>query len=144
MSEESKEPNSPEARPRISYSRKEAQRDILLGIVLVLAVAAAYFIGRHRRATHLNGFAQCLSAKQAKMYGAYWCPHCADQKEIFGAAFQYVPYVECGIKGSRAEAPDCLQAGIKRFPTWQFSDGERKEGLMQLKALSEKTGCALP
>jgi phage baseplate assembly protein gpV len=119
-------------------------RDVLLGVVIVTAVVAAYLIGRHRRVSHLNAFAQCLSAKQAKMYGAYWCPHCADQKEIFGSSFQYMPYVECGIKGSRAEAPECLQAGVKRFPTWQFSDGERREGMMQLKALSEKTGCSLP
>jgi hypothetical protein len=119
-------------------------RDVLLGVVIVTAVVAAYLIGRHRRVSHLTAFAQCLSAKQAKMYGAYWCPHCADQKEIFGSSFQYMPYVECGIKGSRAEAPECLQAGVKRFPTWQFSDGERREGMMQLKALSEKTGCSLP
>ena len=59
------------------------------------------------------------------MYGAYWCPHCAEQKEMFGTSFQYVPYVECGIKGSRDEAPVCAQAGVKHFPTWQFPDGER-------------------
>jgi len=131
-------------RPRKNYSRKEGWRDVLLGVLIVTAVIAAYFIGRHRRVSHLNAFAQCLSAKQIKIYGAYWCPHCADQKEVFGSAFQYVAYVECGIKGSRAEAPECMQAGVKRFPTWQFSDGERKEGTMQLKALSEKSGCSLP
>jgi hypothetical protein len=131
-------------RPRKSYSRKDAWRDVLLCGLIVTAVIVAYFIGRHRRVGHLNAFAQCLSARQIKMYGAYWCPHCADQKEVFGSAFQYVAYVECGIKGSRAEAPECLQAGVKRFPTWQFVDGERKEGTMQLKALSEKSGCSLP
>ena len=117
---------------------------MLLGAVIVMAVITAYFIGRHRRVSNLNAFAQCLSAKQIKMYGAYWCPHCADQKELFGSSFEYVAYVECGIKGSRAESPDCMQAGIKHFPMWQFSDGERKDGMMQLKALSEKSGCSLP
>ena len=34
------------------------------------------------------------------MYGLYWCPHCIEQKEMFGDAFHYVPYVECAIKGS--------------------------------------------
>jgi phage baseplate assembly protein gpV len=131
-------------RPRKSYSRQEAWRDVLLGGLIVTAVIAAYFIGRHRRVGHLNAFAQCLSARQIKIYGAYWCPHCADQKEVFGSAFQYVAYVECGIKGSRAEAPECLQAGVKRFPTWQFADGERKEGTMQLKDLSAESGCSLP
>ena len=55
------------------------------------------------------------------MYGAYWCPHCADQKEVFGRSFDYVPYIECGIPGSREEAPACNQVGIKHFPTWQFA-----------------------
>ena len=35
------------------------------------------------------------------MYGLYWCPHCIEQKQMFGEAFHYVPYVECAIKGSR-------------------------------------------
>ncbi len=78
------------------------------------------------------------------MYGAYWCPHCADQKEMFASSFQYVLYVECGIQGSRAETSECSQAGVRRFPTWQFPDGTRNEGIMQLKALSEKSGCSLP
>jgi glutaredoxin len=146
MSGEPAERRSPDAQPpRANYSRKEARRDVLLGVLIVAAVAGAYFIGRHRHASHLNAFAQCLSDRQVKMYGAYWCPHCAEQKEILGAAFAYVPYEECGIQGSRtAEASECLQAGVRRFPTWQFSSGERREGVMQLKALSEKSGCSLP
>lgn len=78
------------------------------------------------------------------MYGAYWCPHCAEQEEMFGGAFQYVSYVECGVAGSREEAAHCVQAGIKHFPTWQFADGERREGAQGLQALGEKTGCGLP
>jgi len=78
------------------------------------------------------------------MYGAYWCPHCAEQKEMFGSSFQYVPYIECGIKGSRDEAPVCAQAGVKHFPTWQFPDGERREGALALQTLSQKSGCPLP
>ena len=142
MSEERR--NRQQQRQNGGSSGSKVWRDVLLGVVIVAAVVTAYFIGRHRRVSHLNAFAQCLSAKQAKMYGAYWCPHCTDQKELFGASFQYVNYVECGIKGSRAEAPECLQAGVKRFPTWQFSDGQSREGMMQLTALSEKTGCSLP
>ncbi len=92
----------------------------------------------------LDAFAQCLTAKQAKMYGAYWCPHCDEQKEMFGSSFQYAPYVECGIKGSHALEPACTQTGIKRFPTWIFADGTRVEGKQELTFLSDKTGCVLP
>ncbi len=126
------------------YTRRDARRDALLGLLILVAIVSAYFTARHRRVSHLNAFAQCLSSKQAKMYGAYWCPHCADQEELFGSSFQYVNYVECGIPGSHAFSDDCKQAGIKRIPTWQFSTGERHEGMLQLNVLGEKTGCALP
>src|SRR5690348_17607938 len=115
-------------------------RQILVAVLVVLSFVAVYFLAQAKKARNLEAFARCLSARQAKMYGAYWCPHCAEQKEMFGGAFQYVSYVECGVVGSREEAPHCVQAGIKHFPTWQFADGERHEGAQALQALGEKTG----
>ena len=82
--------------------------------------------------------------KQAKMYGLYWCPHCIEQKEMFGDAFHNVPYVECAIKGSSELAPACKIAGVKLFPSWQFGAEPPKEGVLSLEALSDKTGCSLP
>jgi len=78
------------------------------------------------------------------MYGAYWCPHCETQKEMFGPSFQYAPYVECGVKGSRVPAQVCVDAGVKHYPTWVFADGARVEGEHPLEFLSQETGCALP
>jgi|SRR5579863_3790191 len=118
-------------------------RYVMIVVAIILASAAAYYFA-HRRNVQLDAFAQCLTAKQAKMYGAYWCPHCQEQKEKFGSAFEFAPYVECGIKGSQAIAAVCTDAGIKRFPTWIFSDGTRVEGSHELDFLSDKTGCALP
>lgn len=117
-----------------------------LGILLLVIAAfvATYYLGRYRRVSRMDAFARCLTQKQARMYGAFWCPHCADQEAMFGTSFKYVAYTECGIRGSRAEAPECVQAGIKHFPTWQFADGERREGDQSLQVLSQKTGCALP
>jgi hypothetical protein len=119
-------------------------RSIMIVIAIVVAFAAAYYFGWHRRDSRLDAFAQCLTAKQAKMYGAYWCPHCEDQKEKFSSSFDYVSYIECGIKGSKAIEAVCTQTGIKRFPTWIFADGTRVEGPQDLTFLGEKTGCALP
>lgn len=118
-------------------------RKILIGLLIAAAFAGAVYLGKRKRASRLDGFAQCLAGKQAKMYGLYWCTHCADQKEMFGSSFQYIPYVECGMKGG-GEEPSCLKAGIKNFPTWEFGNGERKEGALPLKVLSEKSGCSLP
>jgi glutaredoxin-related protein len=41
-----------------------------------------------------------MQQKGITMYGAFWCPHCARQKEIFGKeAWSYINYVECASKG---------------------------------------------
>lgn len=119
-------------------------RYIMIVIAIVIAFAAAYYFGWHRRNSRLDAFAKCLTAKQAKMYGAFWCEHCAAQKEMFGSSFEYAPYIECGIKGSNGIEAVCTQAGIKRFPTWIFANGTRVEGEHELQFLGDATGCSLP
>ncbi len=109
-------------------------------VLIILAYAAGWYYRNHR----YDGFAKCLASKQAKMYGLYWCPHCADQKAMFGKAFRYVPYVECAIKGSKELAPECAAAGVKLFPAWQFGANKPVPAVFRLEELSEKTGCALP
>ncbi len=40
--------------------------------------------------------AKRLNDAGAKMYGAFWCSHCHEQKEAFGSqAMKDFPYVEC-------------------------------------------------
>lgn len=90
-------------------------------------------------------FAQCLVDKKAVFYGAYWCPHCADQKAMFGRqAMKNVPYVECDRRGSNAEPELCAQKKIEGYPTWEFADGSRISGTVPLEKLAEKTACELP
>ena len=115
-------------------------------VVAILAVACGvyYFFSYRKPVSTLDGFAQCLTSRGAKMYGAWWCPHCADEKDSFGYAFQYVNYVECSLPNDRKMNDTCKQAGIKNFPTWQFSDGSRVEGMQPLDALAKTTGCKLP
>jgi hypothetical protein len=88
-------------------------------------------------------FAQCLNDAGAVEYGAWWCPHCADQKELFGSSFDYVNYVECST-AARTMNQTCQDAGIEGYPTWEFADGSRLGGAQSLETLAEKTGCELP
>jgi hypothetical protein len=125
-------------------SKSGLLRKLLTAALVIAAFFAAYSLGKLKRASRLDNFAKCLASKPAKMYGAYWCPHCAEQKEMFGASFKFVPYMECGVPGSREESPACKQAGIKNFPTWEFPGGERKEGKLSFQVLSEKSSCPLP
>ena len=125
-------------------SKSSSASRIVTAVLIVAALAAVIYLGLRKRGSRLDAFAKCMAAKQVKIYGAYWCPHCADQKEMFGSSFQYILYVECGVPGSRAEAPACKDVGIRHFPTWQFADGERQEGTQTLQSLGTKTGCGLP
>ena len=123
---------------------KPPSRERLIWVGIVVVVIAAYAGFWYHSNHQYDGFAKCLSSKQAKMYGLYWCPHCAEQKAMFGKAFQYVPYVECGIKGSHELGAECTAAGVKLFPSWQFGGNKPIEGVFPMQELSDKTGCVLP
>ena len=44
--------------------------------------------------------AKALEAKGAKMYGAFWCSHCFEQKQALGKeAMTHITYVECAGDG---------------------------------------------
>jgi len=130
-------------------AQKPAPRDrkrlaIYAGIIVgVLAVAGFFY---YRDQHKYDAFAQCLTDRGVKMYGAWWCPHCQEQKEKFGASFKKVPYTECGIIGDlHGQNPQCKEDGIKHYPTWQFPPtGERVERVFDMQELSDRTGCSLP
>jgi hypothetical protein len=119
---------------------------ILSAVLIVAALGVAYYLGRRSQHKY-DGFAQCLKDRGAKMYGAWWCPHCQEQKEKFGeTSFKLAPYVECGVPGDiRGKNPVCQEEGITHYPTWQFPPtGQRVERVFTLEELSERTGCSLP
>jgi uncharacterized membrane protein/glutaredoxin len=80
--------------------------------------------------------ARHLREQGAVMYGAYWCPHCTEQKVLFGDAAKDLPYVECDPKGVNARPDLCEKAGVKSFPTWVMGD-KRREGVQSPQALAE-------
>jgi hypothetical protein len=59
---------------RESTGQSNARKYVQWGIVLGL-VAAAFLGGRYYRNHRYDAFAQCLAARQAKMYGLFWCAH---------------------------------------------------------------------
>jgi thiol-disulfide isomerase/thioredoxin len=86
--------------------------------------------------------AQCLTDNGAKFYGAFWCPHCVDQKDMFGKdAKAFVPYYECDPRGENPVPETCKKEAIKGYPTWVFSDGTRRSGAQSLDVLADLAGC---
>lgn len=113
-----------------------------IAIAAVLLVGGVVWWNASRapvEAGKYDEFAQCLAEKGLTMYGADWCPHCKNEKKLFGSSFQYVPYVEC---------PDnpqvCLEKKVEGYPTWIFPDGRKLVGEQGLAGLSKESGCALP
>jgi len=116
---------------------------IRAGVLAVVCLSTVTF-GAADKPAKLDGFARCLADKKATMYGAFWCDHCREQKELFGDSAQLVPYVECVEKGTRKVTEPCKALGIRKTPTWIF-ENDRVEGkVLSLQDLSQKSGCRLP
>jgi uncharacterized membrane protein len=85
--------------------------------------------------------AKHLTQTGAKMYGAYTCPHCYEQKQLFGKqAWKDVTYIECAPDAKKNPQPEvCAKAGIKGYPTWSI-DGKLDPGAKKLAKLAELSG----
>ncbi len=81
--------------------------------------------------------AEHLTKEGAVMYNAYWCPHCHDQKEMFGKeATEKLNLVECAKDGYNNKRDLCEAKGITGFPSWEIN-GSIDSGVKTLKELAE-------
>ncbi|GJP52723.1 hypothetical protein CLOM_g11811 [Closterium sp. NIES-68] len=144
-----------------SFSWRELQQALLPQLALVTATAVALSLSfADVRDTEIDlpalepevttvstpvrvQLAKHLSNVGAKLYGAFWCSHCYEQKQAFGAeASKYLPYVECYPEGFRAGvklAKACQDVNIEGFPTW-IIDGKVLPGEQDLDELARLTG----
>lgn len=104
-------------------------RRLAASIGLALLASAA----RDVVASTVVDFARCLDRKGAVYYTADWCPHCARQNRMFGAALRYLRVVDC--------TNGC--DGIRSLPTWRFGDGTSMSGVASFEVLASRTGCKL-
>ena len=111
-------------------------------LLAVILIAAIILVGCSSK--NYDSFASCLKEKGAVFYGAFWCPHCQNQKSLFGSSLELLPYVECSTPDGNGQLQACIDKKIKNYPTWEFKDGSRMTGEISLSALSLKTGCELP
>lgn len=113
----------------------------------VASVAVLFFVpfgltGSDNTDADTSELAFCLAEKNVIMYGAYWCPHCKEQKELFGDSFEKVKYVECADPvNPRQQTKDCISAGINNYPTWINNKNERVTGTQSLEFLKSWVDC---
>jgi hypothetical protein len=87
--------------------------------------------------TRAVALAEKLQALDAKMYGAYWCSHCIDQKELFGKqAFSKIQYVECSKDGVNTNFAMCKANDVPGYPSWQIQ-GKLYPGEQELDELED-------
>ncbi len=84
--------------------------------------------------------AEHLTAIGAKFYGAFWCPHCYEQKQLFGQeAIKKINYLECDPNGVNPQTQACVDAEIQSYPTWEIK-GEIYRGTQTLDNLARISG----
>jgi hypothetical protein len=108
-------------------------------IICSLIITSLFLIGcGNTPKVNLDTFASCLNDNGAVMYGASWCGHCSEQKELFGESFEKVNYVECTLQQEK-----CQNDGIQGYPTWKFADDSIAMGKQEFSTLAERAGCLL-
>ena len=87
------------------------------GIAALIIIIGTLFLLQKSTSTvgpsNLDGFTQCIANSGAKFYGAFWCPHCRDQKTLFGSSVKLLPYIECSKPDGLSQTDVCTTAGIK-------------------------------
>ena len=110
-------------------------------LLIVLAVSMLMLSGCSPK--NYDSFVSCLNENGVTFYGAFWCPHCQNQKKLFGSSAEKLPYVECSTPDGKSQAKVCVDAGITSYPTWEFADQSRLTGEISLERLASKAGCKI-
>jgi len=83
--------------------------------------------------------AKYLKSIGAACYTAWWCPHCQEQREAFGAeAVKFAPIVECSSV-DRVQKQTCAEKEITGYPMW-IINGKKYRGGKELGDLANISG----
>lgn len=123
---------------------------MIFGILIVVAIIIILIMigksGSSYNSQDVDTFAKCITEKGAVMYGAFWCPHCAKVKKMFGESFRHINYVECDPRGENERSLLCIEKQIEAYATFEFNDDPetRLVGEPTFEELAVATGCVAP
>ncbi len=114
---------------------------LIVGAIVLIGTVGIYSTQNKQSTvaqTYSGKLAQYLTTSGAKMYGAFWCPHCTDQKQLFGEAVKQMPYVECANDPAnpRVQSQECRAKQIESYPTWEIG-GKLYPGIKPLEELAK-------
>ncbi|MDT8409620.1 MAG: vitamin K epoxide reductase family protein [Wenzhouxiangellaceae bacterium] len=113
-------------------------RNLALGGLFVAGVLFAWQndLLRPPENPELKALAIHLEQSGARYFGAFWCPNCQDQREMFGRSADRLPYVECSPNGRGGMvAFECVANDISGYPTW-IIDGRRFQQVLTPEELA--------
>ncbi|MEK7106209.1 MAG: hypothetical protein AAB895_02525 [Patescibacteria group bacterium] len=88
--------------------------------IILIVVGLGVFTNKAQGPGKFDEFAQALKAGGAEFYGAFWCPHCQEQKKSFGTSKKYLPYIECS-NPDQSVTDICIDKKIESYPSWMFT-----------------------
>ena len=123
---------------------QKSTKYVFIGFIILVAIFLIFKFTNNASTSpgKYDDFAKCLTTNDVKFYGSKFCPHCANQKALFGNSFQYINYIECSLP-DRSQNQYCNTMKIQAYPTWEFKDGKRVEGEQSIKELSDLTNCTI-
>ena len=119
---------------------------IVVGLVVIIAAVGGLWYMDRQSAPEREAYAslaQCLSEREVKFYGAFWCPNCGSQKALFKGSGKSLPYIECSLP-DKTQIEMCEDEGIGNYPTWEFDGNKRCVGTLSPEVLAHLSGCPLP
>jgi uncharacterized membrane protein len=127
-----------------SWARLAAGRGALAAVVILL-LHANYVAPQAEPAgpedPMIRALAEHLTEEGVLFYGASWCPHCQEQKRLFGASASRLPYIECSLGGPNApQSAACRRAGVQSYPTWVINGRAYVGEVLTLAQLADASG----
>ncbi len=119
----------------LGSSREESQS--------LYAMTVSNMIAEGEAQDDLVAFAKALRDAGVQFFGADWCPFCTEQKQLFQDGGQFLPFVEV-TNPDRSLNAIGIAENITNFPTWEFQNGDRLEGVRTLATISQKAGIPIP
>ena len=113
---------------------------VLVVLALMLHFSGLFDPAAGPEKPYLKALAIHLRDSGARFYGTYWCPTCQQQKALFEASADRLPYIECTPNG-RSGSPnfDCVANDVKDYPTWIIG-GRRQTGVIPAAELAQMSG----
>lgn len=114
-------------------------------VITIVAVAAIIggVLWYSNKPGQYDTFASCIKDSGAKFFGAFWCPHCQEQKALFGKSAKLLPYIECSTPSGDSQTQICKDNDIASYPTWEFPGSGRVTGVLSFAELASSTSCTI-